>query len=208
MGRGPVRAYAYLFYHPEKVLTETALERLKAVQEFTALGSGYKLAMRDLEIRGAGNLLGAEQSGHLLAVGFDLYCELLEEAVREVKGIPEPTPRQVEIDLKTEAFIPADYIEDERQRIAVYRRMNLLEHPADLIDLKAETEDRFGQIPAPLLKLLEIMDLKLTAKERGVKSIKQKDDQIRIEYFNGSSQTFSGLKIGEIKDRIAPRIGK
>lgn len=208
VGRGPVRAYAYLFYHPEKVLTETALERLKAVQEFTALGSGYKLAMRDLEIRGAGNLLGAEQSGHLLAVGFDLYCELLEEAVREVKGIPEPTPRQVEIDLKTEAFIPADYIEDERQRIAVYRRMNLLEHPADLLDLKAEAEDRFGQIPAPLLKLLEIMDLKLTAKERGVKSIKQKDDQIRIEYFSGSSKTFSGLKIGEIKDRIAPRIGK
>ena len=208
VGRGPVRAYAYLFYHPEKILTETAVERLRAIQEFTALGSGYKLAMRDLEIRGAGNLLGAEQSGHLLAVGFDLYCELLEEAVREVKGSPEPTPRQVEIDLKTEAFIPADYIEDERQRIAVYRRMNLLEQPADLFDLKAEVEDRFGKMPAPLLKLIEIMDLKLMAKDQGVKSIRQKDSQVRIEYFSGSSKTFTGLKISEIKDRVARQTEK
>ncbi|MFH1576973.1 MAG: transcription-repair coupling factor, partial [Candidatus Margulisiibacteriota bacterium] len=114
VGRSAVRAYAYLFYHPAGVMTDQALDRLKAIQEFTALGSGYKLAMRDLEIRGAGNLLGAEQSGHIMEVGFDLYCELLEEAVREVKGIKEVSPREVTIDLKVEAFIPQDYVTDER----------------------------------------------------------------------------------------------
>jgi len=203
VGRGPVRAYAYLFYHPEKLLTETALERLKAITEFTALGSGYKLAMRDLEIRGAGNLLGAEQSGHLLAVGFDLYCELLEEAVREFKGIIEPTPRQVEIDLKEEAYIPANYLEDERQRIALYRRLNLLERAENLEDLKAEVKDRFGDLPLPLVTLFEIIDLKLAAKAAGVKSIKEKSGQIRVEYFNGSSQQFLKSKLSEIKDRVA-----
>src|SRR3989339_853494 len=119
VGRSVVRAYAYLFYHPARSMTDGAVERLKAIQEFTALGSGYKLAMRDLEIRGAGNILGAEQSGHVAEVGFDLYCELLEEVVKESKGIqPEVSPREVVIELKIEAYIPEDYITDDRQRIA------------------------------------------------------------------------------------------
>jgi len=202
VGRSAERAYAYLFYHPEQVLTETALERLKAIQEFTALGSGYKLAMRDLEIRGAGNLLGAEQHGHMLAVGFDMYCELLEEAVREFKGIEEPTPRQVEIDIKLEAYIPKDYIEDERQRIAVYRRMNLLEKPANLAELKDEVADRFGKIPKPLDDLFEIIALKLYAKDAGVKSIREKDGSIYVEYFDGGSKTFKRADIAGIKARL------
>jgi transcription-repair coupling factor (superfamily II helicase) len=202
VGRSAERAYAYLFYHQEQGLTETALDRLKAIQEFTALGSGYKLAMRDLEIRGAGNLLGAEQHGHMLAIGFDMYCELLEEAVREFKGIEEPTPRQVEIDIKLEAYIPKDYIEDERQRIAVYRRMNLLEKPANLAELKDEVADRFGKIPKPLYDLFEIIALKLYAKDAGVKSIREKDGSIYVEYFDGGSKTFKRADIAGIKARL------
>jgi transcription-repair coupling factor (superfamily II helicase) len=185
VGRSAVRAYAYLFYRPEKVMTDTALERLKAIQEFTALGSGYKLAMRDLEIRGAGNLLGADQSGHIMEVGFDLYCELLEEAVREVKGIKEMTPREVTVDLKIEAFIPDDYITDDRQRIAVYRRMNLLSTSEEVNEMGRELGDRFGKLPAKLLKLFDILYLKTRALKAGIKSIKEEGRYIIIERTSG-----------------------
>ncbi|MBU1026228.1 MAG: transcription-repair coupling factor [Candidatus Margulisbacteria bacterium] len=185
VGRSAVRAYAYLFYYPEKNMTDQALERLKAIQEFTALGSGYKLAMRDLEIRGAGNLLGAEQSGHIMEVGFDLYCELLEEAVREVKGIKEVTPREVLVDLKVEAFIPEDYITDERQRIAVYRRMNLLAAMKDVAEMKQELIDRFGMIPPKLEKLLALLKLKVKAMEKNILSIKEENNKIYIDWVSG-----------------------
>ena len=185
VGRSPVRAYAYLFYHPEKVMTDQALERLKAIQEFTALGSGYKLAMRDLEIRGAGNLLGAEQSGHILEVGFDLYCELLEEAVKEIKGIQEVSPRTVEIDLKVEAYIPDQYISDDRQRLAIYRRMNLINAQAAVNDLKNELIDRFGNFPAPVDKLFDLLNLKMKALKTGVVGIKEEEGEIKIEWLSG-----------------------
>ena len=203
VGRSPLRAYAYLFYHPESIPTSTAVMRLKAIQEYTALGSGYKLAMRDLEIRGAGNLLGAEQHGHMIAVGFDMYCELLEEAVREIKGIEAPTPRQIEIDIKEDAYIPDHYIEDERQRIAVYRRLNLLEKAAELKDIRDELKDRFGEAPKPLLNLFEIMEIKVRAIAAGVRSIKEKAGMIRIEYSNGSSKNFKKTGLAEIKSRVA-----
>jgi len=185
VGRSAVRAYAYLFYHPEKVITDQAMERLTAIQEFTSLGSGYKLAMRDLEIRGAGNLLGAEQSGHILEVGFDLYCELLEQAVREVKGIKEVTPREVQIDLKVNAFIPRDYITDDRQRIAMYRRLNLAETKQALEELKVELCDRFGAVPDNLLNLFKILDLKIKAMKAQVKSVKEQGNKIVIEWLSG-----------------------
>jgi len=185
VGRSAVRAYAYLFYHPKEVMTDQAVERLKAIQEFTALGSGYKLAMRDLEIRGAGNLLGAEQSGHIMEVGFDLYCELLEEAVREVKGIKEVSPREVLIDLKLGAFIPADYVTDDRQRIAIYRRMNILSSRDEVKDMKEELRDRFGEPPTRVKKLFDILYLKVKAREAGVKSIKEEDGRINILWLSG-----------------------
>ncbi|HTY13761.1 MAG TPA: transcription-repair coupling factor [Candidatus Omnitrophota bacterium] len=203
VGRSTVRAYSYLFYHPDLVPTETAVERLKAIQEYTALGSGYKLAMRDLEIRGAGNLLGAEQHGHMLAVGFDLYCELLEEAVREIKGIPEPTPRQVEIDIKEDAYIPSGYIADERQRIAVYRRLNLLERADDLKNVREELRDRFGEAPKPLLNLMDIIEIKVRAIAAGARSIKEKAGMVRIEYQDGGSRNFRKTNLAEIKARVA-----
>ncbi|MFA4967451.1 MAG: transcription-repair coupling factor [Candidatus Margulisiibacteriota bacterium] len=213
VGRSTERAYAYLFYHPESVLTDTAIERLKAIQEFTALGSGYKLAMKDLEIRGAGNLLGAEQSGQMMAIGFDMYCELLEEAVRELKGIEEPTPRQVEIDIKLEAYIPDDYVRDDRQRIAIYRRMNLVDNAANFKEIKEEIADRFGKIPKPLQDLFQVIELKLKAKEAGVKSVMEKDlpagrhgGKIRIEYFNARIKEFKLSGPDKLKE-ITARIG-
>ncbi|MBN2058236.1 MAG: transcription-repair coupling factor, partial [Candidatus Saganbacteria bacterium] len=201
VGRSAVRAYAYLFYHPARVMTDQAVERLKAIQEFTALGSGYKLAMRDLEIRGAGNLLGAEQSGHIMEVGFDLYCELLEEAVREAKGIKEVSPREVLIDIKVEAFIPEDYVTDERQRIALYRRMNLLRNKAEVDELKKELRDRFGRPPAGLKRLFDLLYLKAKAITAGVKSLREVDNLLLIEKFSGQRKR---IKLtGEDKLKLA-----
>ncbi|MBU0572954.1 MAG: transcription-repair coupling factor [Candidatus Margulisbacteria bacterium] len=199
VGRSTVRAYSYLFYHKENILTETAVERLKAIQEFTALGSGYKLAMRDLEIRGSGNLLGAQQSGHIAAVGFDLYCELLEEAVREIKGITDPTPRQVVVEIKTDAYIPSEYIDDERQRLALYRRMNLLDNKFQIDDMKRELEDRFGRVPGALKKLFNILYLKVAAKEKGVREIREKENFVHVEWFDGKSKSIKLKGVSEDK---------
>jgi transcription-repair coupling factor (superfamily II helicase) len=184
VGRSAVRAYAYLFYHPARSMSDQAVERLKAIQEFTALGSGYKLAMRDLEIRGAGNLLGAEQSGHIYEVGFDLYCELLEEAVKEVRGETVAAPREVELDLLVEASIPAHYVPDERQRIALYRRMNLIANSEGIEDIKKEMTDRFGRLPAQVETLYRLLELKAAAVKAEVKSIKEEKGKIRIEYLS------------------------
>jgi len=205
VGRSPVRAYAYLFYHPQIEMTDQALERLKAIQEFTALGSGYKLAMRDLEIRGAGNLLGAQQSGHVMEVGFDLYCELLEEAVREAKGIKESTPREVSVDLKVEAFIPKNYVLDDRQRIALYRRMNLLDSNEALREMRRELKDRFGAIPDKLERLFELLALKVLAIKASVKSIKEEGAYIIIERLSGKKKKLKLLGQDKIK-RIAQEI--
>lgn len=196
VGRSAARAYAYLFYHPARAMTDTALERLKAIQELTALGSGYKLAMKDLEIRGAGNMLGAEQSGHIYEVGFDLYCELLETAVKEVKGISEVSPREVEVDLKVEAFIPADYIEDDRQRLATYRRLNLIKTAKELAELKNELVDRFGAIPNSLARLLSIVDLKVKALAKGIISVRESGGFVQLEWLSGKKQKIS-IKDGD-----------
>ncbi|MFH1387390.1 MAG: transcription-repair coupling factor [bacterium] len=182
VGRSAARAYAYLFYHPARSLSDQALARLKAIQEFTVLGSGYKLAMRDLEIRGAGNLLGAEQSGHIYEVGFDLYCQLLDEAVKELKGEKVTPIREVEVDIKVAASIPSDYVTDDRQRIALYRRLNLVTTEAGIKELGQEMVDRFGKLPPEVVTLLRIVGLKVRSLESGVRSIREKDHQIRIEY--------------------------
>jgi transcription-repair coupling factor (superfamily II helicase) len=188
-----------MFYHPGRLMTEQALSRLKAIQEYSSLGSGYRLAMRDLEIRGAGNMLGAEQSGHIMEVGFELYCELLEQAVREAKGISEPTSREVQVDLKLKAFIPETYITDERQRMAIYRRMNVISSKEQLDRLEQELGDRFGPIPAGLNALLKILNLKLFAMQSNVLSIKQEADIVSIEWVSGKRKK---IKVGG-KDLIS-----
>jgi transcription-repair coupling factor len=203
VGRSAVRAYAYLFYHPARSMSDQAVERLKAIQEFTALGSGYKLAMRDLEIRGAGNLLGAEQSGHIYEVGFDLYCELLEEAVKEVRGEAVAAPREVELDLRVEASIPAAYVPDERQRIALYRRMNLITNSEGIANIKQEMVDRFGRLPGQVETLGRLLELKAAAVKAEVKSIKEEKGKIRIEYLSKKVKLIETGK--EDKIRIALR---
>ena len=182
VGRSAVHAYAYLLYNPEEVLTEKALQRLQAIKEFTALGSGYRLALRDLEIRGAGNILGAEQHGHMIAVGFDLYCQLLEETVKAVKGIKEVPSQEIVIDLKVNAYIPKDFVPDERQRIAIYRRMAYLSLEEEVEDIKEELKDRFGVIPAPLDALFGLLYLKVAAKFAGLKSIEEEDGIIKMNF--------------------------
>ncbi|MCX5726599.1 MAG: transcription-repair coupling factor [Candidatus Saganbacteria bacterium] len=182
VGRSVVHAYAYLLYHPEEVLTEKALRRLQAIKEFTALGSGYRLALRDLEIRGAGNILGAEQHGHVMAVGFDMYCQLLDEAVKRVKGIKEVPSQEVLIDLKLNAYIPKDYVSDERQRIAIYRRMAYILRKEEIEDTRKELKDRFGKIPHPLNVLFKLLYLKVSAKEAGIKSIEEEDGTLKFNF--------------------------
>ncbi len=169
VGRAHERAYAYLFFPPERVLTEEAHERLKTIAEHTGLGSGFRIAMRDLEIRGAGNLLGAEQHGHIAEVGFDLYVKLMASAVDEAKGAPWREDGEVRIDLPLEAFIPRDYIEDENQRLDGYRRIAAARDEEDLAEVRAGLEDRFGSpLPEPVTALFDIVRLRALLADLGI----------------------------------------
>src|SRR5262249_51129452 len=149
IGRRGQRAYAYLFHPREQSLTEEAYERLKTIGEFTDLGSGFKIAMRDLEIRGAGNMLGAEQSGHIAAVGFDLYCQLVTEAVGELKGETPPAPVEVTIDVPVDAYLPTDYLARDDVRMEAYRRLAAVTSPADVDDIREEWQGPDRPPPAP-----------------------------------------------------------
>ena len=147
VGRRGQRAYAYLFHPADRVLSEEAYERLKTIGEFTDLGSGFKIAMRDLEIRGAGNLLGAAQSGHIAAVGFDLYCQMVTEAVGALKGEPIPEPLEITVDVPVDANLPRDYVARDDVRMEAYRRLAAVTDPADVDDVRAEWEDRVRAAP-------------------------------------------------------------
>jgi transcription-repair coupling factor (superfamily II helicase) len=139
------------------VLTEEAYERLRTIGESTELGSGFKIAMRDLEIRGAGNLLGESQSGHIAAVGYDLYCQMVTEAVGEMKGEPVPAPaREIKLDVPTDAYLPTDYVTKEELRLEAYRRLAGVTTAAEVDDIRAEWEDRYGPLPPPAEQLLQV----------------------------------------------------
>ncbi|HWL66347.1 MAG TPA: transcription-repair coupling factor, partial [Actinomycetota bacterium] len=169
VGRAHERAYAYLFFPPERSLTEEAHERLKTIAEHTGLGSGFRIAMRDLEIRGAGNLLGAEQHGHIAEVGFDLYVKLMASAVDEAKGMPWREDGEVRIDLPLDAFIPKDYIADENLRIEAYRRIAAARDEEDLTEVRAELEDRYGApIPDSVGSLFDVVRLRVLMADRGI----------------------------------------
>lgn len=182
VGRSNRTAYAFLMYRRDKVISEVAQKRLAAIREFTDLGSGFRIAMRDLEIRGAGALLGEAQSGHMEEVGYDLYCKLLSEAVRAEKG--EETVRDFEtvIDLDMDAFIPSSYIEDEEQKLEMYRRISQITDAADRRDVCDLLIDRFGDPPAPVLNLLEISRLKSAAHDCDITEIKQKGGRFRVTF--------------------------
>jgi transcription-repair coupling factor (superfamily II helicase) len=177
VGRAGIQAHAWLFYPKASQLTDTARQRLRAIQEFTQLGSGYQLAMRDMEIRGVGNLLGAEQSGQMDAVGFDLYVEMLEEAIREIRGQEIPQVEDTQIDLNLTAFIPADYIPDLDQKMSAYRTVAMANSKQELAQIAADWSDRYGPIPVAAQQLLRVVELKQVAKKLGFSRIKPDGNQ-------------------------------
>ena len=177
VGRAGVQAHAWLFYPKQRVLSEPARKRLRAIQEFTQLGSGYQLATRDMEIRGVGNLLGAEQSGQMEAIGFDLYMEMLQEAIREIQGQEIPQVDDTQIDLHLTAFIPADYIPDLDQKMSAYRAVASASSKEELVQIAADWSDRYGPIPTAANQLLRVVELKQIGKSLGFSRIKPEDKQ-------------------------------
>jgi len=181
VGRSGTQAHAWLFYKKDEALTDLARKRLRAIQEFTQLGSGYQLAMRDMEIRGVGNLLGSEQSGQLNTVGFDLYMELLEEAIQEIRGQEIPKVEDTQIDLSLTAFIPADYIPDLDRKLAAYRHLSSCTNRAELRETLADWTDSFGPVPPPAQQLVQVMEVKLMAKNLGFSRIKPEGASVVLE---------------------------
>jgi transcription-repair coupling factor (superfamily II helicase) len=167
VGRSSKRAYAYMLVPKGGKMTDIARKRLRIIEELSELGSGFQLALRDLEIRGAGNLLGREQNGHMLSVGFDMYCQLLEEAVRELKGLPAISQINVTIEIEGQAIIPADYVEEPNERINLYRRLNKAADLAGIDRIAGELKDRFGEPPSPAQRLLTVARLRLAAASLG-----------------------------------------
>jgi transcription-repair coupling factor (superfamily II helicase) len=180
VGRSGQRAYAYLFHPPDRVLTEEAYERLKTLGEFTELGSGFKIAMRDLEIRGAGNLLGGEQSGHIAAVGFDLYCQMVTEAVGELTGETPEEPLEINIDVPVTAFIPRDYIARDDLRMEAYRRLAAVSSLADVDDIAAEWADRYGPPPPPAAALLAVGRIRAECVRLGIRDLAVQKGMVRF----------------------------
>ncbi|MEL6893051.1 MAG: transcription-repair coupling factor [Actinomycetota bacterium] len=182
VGRSGQRAYAYLFHPRDKVLTEEAYERLRTIGEATELGSGFKIAMRDLEIRGAGSLLGESQSGHIAAVGYDLYCQMVTEAVSEMKGEPPPNaPPEIKLDVPTDSFLPEDYVTKEELRLEAYRRLADVTSPGQVDDIRTEWEDRYGPLPAPAEALLQVGHLRAECHRLGIRDLQITSHDARIQ---------------------------
>ena len=180
IGRSARRAYAYLTYRRGKVLQETAAKRLSAIREYVEFGSGFKIAMRDLEIRGAGNLLGPEQSGYLMSVGYDLYLKLLEEAVLEERGEEKRIETECAADLTVNAHIPDRYVPSAEQRMDLYRRIAAIRTDEDASDLLDEMLDRYGEAPKSVLALLDVALLRSAAAKAGVSDISQKGSVLKL----------------------------
>ncbi len=198
VGRSNRIAYAYFTYRKDKILTEVAEKRLQAIKEFTEFGSGFKIAMRDLAIRGAGNLLGAQQHGFIDSVGFDLYSQMLKEAIEERKGKIDPEQKRqptVEIDLEIDAYIPDKYISDGHQKIEMYKRFRAVTSVEEIEELKEEMEDRFGKYPEQVDYLFRITEIKTHALAVGVESIKQNKNEITILFSEEGSGNVDGQKV-------------
>ncbi|MBI2704816.1 MAG: transcription-repair coupling factor [Actinobacteria bacterium] len=194
VGRAGQRAYAYLFFPPEMSLSEEAYERLKTIGEATELGSGFKIAMRDLEIRGAGNLLGATQSGHIAAVGYDLYCQMVNEAVAELKGEPVTEPAEIKIELPIDANLPNDYVSNEEPRLEAYRRLAAVTTLEEVADIRSEWIDRYGPVPPAAEALLAVAELRAECARTGVL-------EVTVVKGSGGSSGFGGPKF---MARISP----
>jgi len=205
VGRAVRRAYAYLFYPRRSALTDTALARLATLTEMTPLGSGMKVAMRDLEIRGAGNLLGAEQSGHIEAVGFEMYCQLLREAVEILKGEQRPPAKEAAIELPVDSFIPQDYISDDETRVEIYRRLVVAGRSDGLEEMATEMVDRFGEMPEQVEHLMEIERLKFAAGDAGAEAVTVRGDELLVKSFPGEVSSLTAMSERAVeKGRAAP----
>lgn len=192
VGRSRRRAYAYFMYRPDKMLSEAAEKRLKAIEEFTELGAGFKLAMRDLEIRGAGNLLGAQQHGNIAAVGFGMYVSMLEEAIAKAqnKEVVKDTSPDPAIDLEVDAFIDDAYIKDSARKISIYQRLLQIKTKAQLDDMTDELIDRFGTPTEPVNRLLRIARIKEQARLLGIKSIARRGEELNIHWHDDSKMAY------------------
>ena len=182
VGRSNRRAYAYLLLPPEIELTPIARRRLAALKEFSDLGAGFKIAALDLELRGAGNMLGGEQSGHIEAIGFELYTQMLERAVREMKGEAAPDEAETQLNLGLNIRIPADYVPEENQRLQMYKRVARVETESQLADVTAELQDRYGPPPPAVRNLLDYASLKLLCMKVGVNAIERKRDNVTLKF--------------------------
>jgi transcription-repair coupling factor (superfamily II helicase) len=180
VGRGRERAYSYFLYPPEKPLTETAHDRLQTIASHTDLGAGMQVAMKDLEIRGAGNLLGGEQSGHIAGVGFDLYVRLVGEAVADFRGDGESAPAEIKIELPVDAHLPHDYVPGERLRLEAYRKLASVVDEQALAEIEAELADRYGALPEPVRNLIEVARLRTVARQAGVADVSVQGNFVRF----------------------------
>ena len=192
VGRSNRIAYAYFVYTKDKVLTEVAEKRLKALKDFTELGSGFKIAMRDLEIRGAGNMMGSSQHGHMAAIGYDLYCRMLEDTVKLIRGDIDSEPVETTVDIKVDAYIPSKYIEDEIQKIEVYKKIAAIESLDEYMDIKDELEDRYSSIPDAVYNLMDIAYIKSLAKTLSIEEIKETPKEVRFRFSQGYKK-FNGI---------------
>jgi transcription-repair coupling factor (superfamily II helicase) len=207
VGRYKHRAYCYLLVDPHKHLSTTAARRLRAIEEFSQMGAGFAIAMRDLELRGAGNILGTQQSGHIATVGYELYCELLEQAVRTLKQLPAKVSVEVSVDLPCEAYIPRSYVPDMRLKIDLYRKVARLASIAEWEDLRAELVDRFGAWSPEVERVLLMARLRIWAHQWQIESIHLEDGFIVFGY-TGSRQIAqlvkkSGGKLRVVDDKSA-----
>ncbi len=200
VGRSERQAYAYCLYRPDKLLTPEAKDRLKAIRDFTILGSGYQIALRDLEIRGIGNILGPQQHGHMLAVGFDMYCSLLEETINELKGEKPAKREPTIIDINITAFIPDEWVGDKEQKMIEYKRLADVASLKELEILRDEWLDRFGSIPPEVECLIKIIQLRLMASEIGINLVRETYTDIKIF----SDYSFREFKI--LQNSLKPKI--
>ncbi len=182
VGRSNKNAYAYLTYEKDKVLTEIADKRLKAIKEFTEFGSGFKIAMRDLEIRGCGNILGSEQHGHMLAIGYDLYVKYLDRAVKKLSGTQLEEDIEISVDLNVDGYIPAAYIKNEEQKIEIYKKIAAISNSDDILDITEELIDRFGNVPKEVNNLIKVAFIKTLCKKLNIIEIIQSNKYVRFMF--------------------------
>jgi transcription-repair coupling factor (superfamily II helicase) len=203
VGRANRQAYAYITYKKDRIMSEASEKRLKAIKEFTEFGSGFKIAMRDLEIRGAGSLLGEVQHGHMNQVGYDTYCRLLDEVIKEAKGIElEEIEQDVVIDIDVSGYIPDSFIENSNQKIELYQNIAFIRTKEDIKNIKEDIMDRYGKIPLEVLNLIEISYIKQLCKDVGITKVKQSQNNIVFAFEPKNFSLDIDNLIIKYKDRV------